>query len=107
MQIELDSSAHTGIKMHQTSFSDPSGLWSSQHEYCAKIPGTPGPEYRIFFQISVQKMVYFLWAREMESNRPEYHNSASLLDCMNIENLLRKKSLRRSAACGLPKNSDF
>ena len=24
MQIELDSSAHTGIKMHQTSFSDPS-----------------------------------------------------------------------------------
>ena len=59
MQIELDSSAHTGIKMHQTSFSDPSGLWTSQHGYCAKIPGTPSTEYRIFFQISVQKLAYF------------------------------------------------
>ena len=84
MQIELDSSAHTGIKMHQTSFSDPSGLWSSQQKYCAKIPGTPsqGTEFRIFFQISVQKLAYFLRAREMESNQPEYHNSASLFDCM-------------------------
>ena len=83
MQIELDSSAHTGIKMHQTSFSDPSGLWTSQHGCCAKIPGTPGTEYRIFFQISVQKLAYFRCVREMESNRPEYHNTLRVcFDCI-------------------------
>ena len=106
MQIELDSSAHTGIKMHQTSFSDPSGLWPSQQEYWAKIPGTPGTEYRIFFQISVQKLAYFLRVSEMESNRPEYHNSASLWYCMKTIQTFNDPTPRR-LACGQPGRSEI